>query len=53
MLRYIKNNQSLEAELKLNNSSMVLSELLKEALEQSKLSRYIYLNLVTFIIACN
>jgi ribosomal-protein-alanine N-acetyltransferase len=35
MLKYIKNDQSLEAELKLNDSSMVLSELLKEALEQS------------------
>ena len=35
MLKYVKNDQSLEAELKLNNSSMVLSPLLKEALEQS------------------
>jgi ribosomal-protein-alanine N-acetyltransferase len=35
MLKYIKNDHSLEAELKLNNSSMVLSPLLKEALEQS------------------
>jgi len=35
MLKYIKNDHSLEAELKLNNSSMELSPLLKEALEQS------------------
>jgi ribosomal-protein-alanine N-acetyltransferase len=35
MLKYIKNDHSLEAELKLNNSSMVISPLLKEALEQS------------------
>ncbi|NQZ22228.1 MAG: GNAT family N-acetyltransferase [Colwellia sp.] len=35
MLKYIKNDHSLEAELALNNSSMVLSSLLKEALEQS------------------
>jgi ribosomal-protein-alanine N-acetyltransferase len=35
MLKYIKNDHSLEAELKLNNSSMVLSPLLIEALEQS------------------
>lgn len=35
MLKYIKNDHSLEAELKLNNSSMVLSPLLKEALEKS------------------
>ena len=35
MLKYIKNDHSLEAELTLNNSSMVLSPLLKEALEQS------------------
>jgi len=35
MLKYIKNDHSLETELALNNSSMVLSPLLKEALEQS------------------
>lgn len=35
MLKYVKNDHSLEAELKLNNSSMLLSPLLKEALEQS------------------
>ena len=35
MLMYIKNDHSLEAELTLNHSSMVLSPLLKEALEQS------------------
>lgn len=35
MLKYIKNDHSLEVELKLNDSSMVLSPLLKEALEQS------------------
>jgi ribosomal-protein-alanine N-acetyltransferase len=35
MLKFIKNDQSLETELKLNDSSMVLSELLKEALQQS------------------
>lgn len=35
MLKYIKNDHSLEAELALNNSSMVLSPQLKEALEQS------------------
>lgn len=35
MLKYIKNDHSLEVELTLNNSSMVLSPLLKEALEQS------------------
>lgn len=35
MLKYVKNDHSLEAELKLNNSTMVLSPLLKEALEQS------------------
>jgi ribosomal-protein-alanine N-acetyltransferase len=35
MLKYIKNDHSLEAELKLNNSSMLISPLLKEALEQS------------------
>jgi len=35
MLKYIKNDNSLEAELTLNHSSMVLSPELKEALEQS------------------
>jgi ribosomal-protein-alanine N-acetyltransferase len=35
MLKYIKNDHSLEAELKLNNSSMLISPLLKEALEKS------------------
>jgi len=35
MLKYIKNDNSLEAELTLNNSSMELSPLLKEALAQS------------------
>ena len=35
MLKYIKNDHSLEADLKLNNSSMVISPLLKEALEKS------------------
>lgn len=35
MLKYVKNDHSLEAELGLNNSSMVLSPLLKEALKQS------------------
>ena len=35
MLKYIKNDHSLEAELKLNNSSMVITPLLKDALEQS------------------
>lgn len=35
MLKYIKNDNSLEAELKLNRTSMVISPLLKEALELS------------------
>jgi ribosomal-protein-alanine N-acetyltransferase len=35
MLKYIKNDHSLEDELTLNSSSMELSPLLKEALEQS------------------
>ena len=35
MLKYIQNDNSLEAELKLNNTSMKISSLLKDALEQS------------------
>ena len=35
MLQYIKNDNSLEAELELNNASMVLSPPLIEALEQA------------------
>ncbi|WP_340676603.1 GNAT family N-acetyltransferase [Paraglaciecola sp.] len=35
MLKYIKNDNSLESELQLNSASLVISPLLKEALEQS------------------
>lgn len=35
LLKYIKNDHSLEAELNLNETSMVISDELKEALEQT------------------
>jgi [ribosomal protein S5]-alanine N-acetyltransferase len=56
MLKYIQNDNSLDAELKLNNTSMKISPLLKEALEQSilpsvadKSKDYLYSTLWTVI----
>lgn len=56
MLKYVKNDHSLEAELTLNNSSMVLSPALKEALTQSILpnlknpdNNYLFFTLWTVI----
>jgi ribosomal-protein-alanine N-acetyltransferase len=56
MLKYIKNDHSLEVELNLNNSSMVVSPLLKTALEESilpslsnKNNNYLFSTLWTII----
>jgi len=56
MLKYIQNDNSLEAELQLNKTSMKISPLLKEALEQSILpnvadesKNYLYSTLWTII----
>jgi len=56
MLKYIQNDNSLEAELKLNKTTMTISPLLKDALEQSILPNvadetkdYLYSTLWTVI----